>query len=163
MVTRDELVSKLLYPCWRGIDESYKSKYRQTIWQQFEDAIKSASYTDDLAKFWERLSRRLYCAPRAADSSAIAEIVNSNDGGILPMLREQTGILVLMVRVANDARRSAAREQRLVDEEVEREARSGSLFSQPLPGELSEDNERTDEGEDIRTEREANGSLFDFS
>jgi hypothetical protein len=102
----DELVECLLYPCWRGIAESYKVKYARSIWQQFEDNIRSAAYTSSLARFYDALVKRLGIEMRKDDVAPVARLLASgNDRAVLKALRDETTMLVLMVRVKNDERK----------------------------------------------------------
>lgn len=94
----------LLAAVWRGTPADYKSRYRMTIWTQFENQVRSAAYTNNLAKFINQLCLKLNAEPgrNADDRTTIEKIVNSgSDRAILKMLREETTLIVLMVRVAN--------------------------------------------------------------
>lgn len=98
----------LLMSVWRTIPSDYKSRYRMSIWDQFESQVRSAAYTSNLARFANSLCSKLQCVPgRNKDERDIAlEILNSGqDRALLKMLREETTLIVLMVRVANEQRR----------------------------------------------------------
>ena len=103
-----EMAVDLLWVVWRGIDAGYKSKYRRTIWEQFENTVRTASYTNNLGKFanslCSKLSARLGIKPEEAK---VAEtILNSgNDKALLKLFRDETTLIVLMVRVRNQERR----------------------------------------------------------
>jgi hypothetical protein len=102
-----QIVDGLLWPLWRGLDSGYKTKYAMNIWQQFEDAIKSAAYTGKLATFVQTLTQRLNIAIRAEDvESATAVLSSGDDRAILKTLREETTLLVLMVRLKNEDRKT---------------------------------------------------------
>ena len=95
-----EVADRLLWPLWRGIDPSYKSKYRSSIWQQFEDNIRSAAYTSRLARFVDNLTQKLDIQVRADDVANVQAVVASGeDRAILRLLRDETMLLVLYVRL----------------------------------------------------------------
>lgn len=101
------IVADCLTPVWRGIDADYKRKYALTIWKQFEDAIKASAYTDSLATFIERLMRRLGAQIAAADTARLAAFLTESDSvGTLKLLRGESALLVLLVRVANEERKA---------------------------------------------------------
>lgn len=98
----------LLEPLWRGIDTDYKARYARNIWEQFEHAVRSASYTSRLDHFLQRITSRLRIAVRADDAKRLAGIVGGGeDRAILRMLREETAYMVLLVRVSNEERQEA--------------------------------------------------------
>ncbi len=101
-----QAAANLLMAIWKGIPSSYKSRYRRNIWQQFEDNVRSSAYTSNLGKFVDSLCLRLQVQIRGKDSIELEQILNSgNDRILLKLLREETTLLVLMVRVANEQRR----------------------------------------------------------
>jgi len=76
---------------WRGIGASYKSRYRMTIWQQFEDQIRSAAYTSNLSKFVSSLCFKLNAdIGTNAEHDAIVGITQAVKGAV--NLCGQTGI-----------------------------------------------------------------------
>jgi len=109
-MTHEDVVCTLLTPIWRGLDADYKRKYARTIWQQFEDALRSAAYTSSLARWYETLGRKLALRVRSEDQAAIASVLGSGDDrALLRMIRDETSYLVVLVRVANDERQAEAR------------------------------------------------------
>jgi hypothetical protein len=109
-MTHDDLVTAVLTPLWRGLDADYKRKYARTIWQQFEDALRSAAYTSSLAQWYETLHRKLAIRVRSDDQAGIAAVIGSgHDRLVLRMIRDETSYLVVLVRVANDERNADAR------------------------------------------------------
>lgn len=98
----------LLMAVWRGTPADFKSRYRMTIWTQFENQVRSAAYTNNLAKFINQLCLKLNAdIGKSPDERAEVErIANSgNDRALLKLLRDETTLLVLMVRVANQEKR----------------------------------------------------------
>lgn len=94
----------LLKAIWRGTPADYKSRYRMTIWTQFENQVRSAAYTNNLAKFINQLCLKLNAdvGRTAGDRAEVELIANSGkDREILKLLRDETTLIVLMVRVAN--------------------------------------------------------------
>lgn len=105
--TRD-LAATLLKYVWSGIPPDYKSRYRMTIWTQFENEIRAAAYTSNLAKFLNSLCSKLGATPgrTEAERAVVNEILRTaNDREYLKMYREETTLLVLMVRVDNEEKR----------------------------------------------------------
>ena len=109
-------------PLWRGIDSEYKRRYSLSIWRQFEDHIRSASYTESLSKFYDYFSRKTAIALQSRDAALANSVIGSGeDRSILKALREETATLALMVRIANDERREAWKkehEERKADENL---------------------------------------------
>lgn len=102
----DEITNDLLIPIWQGLDSDYKRKYSMKIWEQFENNLKSASYTNQLPKFLQKITSRLpvqIAEVNAEKTRAICE--SGEDTLILKAIRENTALLVLKVRVANEERR----------------------------------------------------------
>jgi hypothetical protein len=81
-----------------------------TIWQQFEDQIRSAAYTSSLGKFISSLCSKLGAdvGRNEVDRKLAEGILNGGrDQKLLKLMRDETTLLVLMVRVANQERREA--------------------------------------------------------
>lgn len=107
---------ELLAILWRGMPADYKSRYRMNIWDQFRDQIRSAAYTSSLDRCISSLCQKLNCdiGRNADDRERAEEILNSaDDRAILKLLRDETTVLVLHVRVANQARRKEWEEEHL--------------------------------------------------
>lgn len=105
-----EIAAMLLKLIWRGIPSDYKSRYRMTIWEQYENEIRAAAYTSNLAKFVNSICLRLRAdIGRTSEERATAEAIlrSGNDRAMLKLLREETTLLVLMVRIENDEKRDA--------------------------------------------------------
>jgi hypothetical protein len=105
-----EQAAELLEIIWRGVSADYKSRYRRSIWQQFEDNIRSAAYTSNLGKFLDSLCLKFSAdIGRNGEDRARAEAIlqEADARAMLKLLREETTLLVLMVRVANQERREA--------------------------------------------------------
>ena len=110
MTPEHEQAAELLEIIWRGIPADYKSRYRRSIWQQFEDNIRSAAYTSNLGKFVNLLCSKLSAqiGRNSEDRTRADELLQKADARtMLKLLREETTLLVLMVRVANQERREA--------------------------------------------------------
>jgi len=97
----------LLDVIWRGIPTNYKSRYRRNIWQQFEDNVRSAAYTSNLGKFINSLCLSLAVEFRNSDDIETANdaLREGDDRTMLKLMREETTLLVLMVRLRNQERR----------------------------------------------------------
>ena len=108
MEQKHEQAAELLEIIWRGVPADYKSRYRRSIWQQFEDNIRSAAYTSNLGKFLDSLCLKLGAdiGRNGEDRTQAEAILQEADAkAMLKLLREETTLLVLMVRVANQERR----------------------------------------------------------
>jgi hypothetical protein len=106
----EEVASKLLTPLWRGISADYKMKYARNIWQQFEDNIKSAAYTARASEFLSKIVARLGITFLHDDVKQVSELVASGqDKQLLKMLRDDTTLLVLLVRADNEERKERFR------------------------------------------------------
>lgn len=109
-----EQAAQLLGLIWRGTPADYKSRYRRTIWQQFEDQVRSAAYTGNLGRMVNSLCLRLGATlgTNAEDrEQAGAMLAVADERALLKLLREETTLIVLMVRIANQERQAQARER----------------------------------------------------
>jgi len=114
----EETAESLLIPLWRGIATAYKVKYARTIWDQFANAIKNAASTSDVGRFLDLFCQRMQCSLQSEDLRGIADFMQQVDGRkLLKSLREETTYLVLMVRVANEARKEEWKQQQTTQEE----------------------------------------------
>lgn len=105
---KEQIATDLLWPVWRGIDAGYKQRYAHSIWQQFEDNIRSAAYTSQLAAFYDKLSQRLGLNIRSEDVASVERVIGSGeDKAILKLLRDETTYLALLVRLKNEERKAA--------------------------------------------------------
>ena len=105
---RDALVAGLLTPIWRSIDSDYKRKYSMTIWSQFEGAIKACARERAMPLVLEKLCKKLPVEISTEHAEAIAAVVTSPDGAaLLKLMRTEAALLVVMVRLENEARKPA--------------------------------------------------------
>lgn len=105
-MTHDEIAENLLIPLWLGTPKAYKMKYARTIWQQFEDQIRNAAYTSDASRFLDSFCQRFGSELAAEDVKRTATFLTIADSRtLLRMLRQDATLLVLLVRVANEARK----------------------------------------------------------
>lgn len=112
-----ERAKMVLVPIWRGIPVDYKRRYARNVWQQFEDNVRSAAYTNSLSKFFNRICSRLQVAIRADDVKGVNDILASGqDKDILRLMRDEATTIVLMVRVENDARKAEWEANHAADE-----------------------------------------------
>jgi hypothetical protein len=112
-MTNQEITDRILLPVWRGIDGGFKSKYRSSIWQQFEANIRSAAYTSNLARFLEVLARKMGVVFLSTDVAALAESITTADGeSVLHKLRTETTLLALLVRARNEERKAEYEKQK---------------------------------------------------
>lgn len=90
----------------------------------------AAAYTNSLSKFVNSICSNLNINIRTKDVALVSEILNGcTDSGMLKMLREETTLLVLMVRVRNE-RRKEEWEKYVAEREAEEAKINGSLFEE---------------------------------
>lgn len=107
-LTHEIVAEQLVAPLWRGIPNDYKSKYIRNIWEQFENALKSAAYTARTSDFLSKITNRLRVGfAGAKDLKSVTAIISdlSHEKQLLKMLRDDATLLVLLVRVANEEKR----------------------------------------------------------
>ena len=105
----------LLKAVWEGVSSEYKSKYRQTIWEQFQSrAAAHARMTNDLAKFISSLCGTLegaVLAPYDEEARAFVEKLltapRPEQQKVLAAIREQTAVCVLLLRNMKQEERAA--------------------------------------------------------
>lgn len=108
----NEMAADLLEIIWQGIGSEYKSRYRRTIWQQFEDTMRASAYTNNLGRFVNSACLKLGVVIQSKHTTRAEEILNSgNDKKLLKLFREETTLIVLMVRVRNQERRDTYEEE----------------------------------------------------
>lgn len=108
MTEEHERAADLLAAVWRGVPAAYKSRYRMSIWQQFEDQIRAAAYTNNLGKFVNSLCSKLGATVGRNGEErqqAMTVLETAEAGPLLKLMREETTLLVLMVRTKNQERR----------------------------------------------------------
>lgn len=107
-VTQETVAEKLLWGLWRSITEDYKTNYPREIWGHFENALRSASYTDSLKIFLTNFQRRVPTEIQAQYNEGILSIINSGkDETILNWLRSETTYLTILVRLRNQERKES--------------------------------------------------------
>lgn len=115
-----EMAADLLEVLWRAVPNDYKSRYRRAIWEQFENTIRAAAYTNNLGKFVNSACLKLNAGIQAKDTQRAEEILNSgNDKALLKLFREETTLIVLMVRVRNQERQDEWKEKQAEKEAIE--------------------------------------------
>ncbi len=116
-MTHDELAAGLLAPLWRGVSADYKAKYSYSIWQQFEDNIRSAAYTARLAEFLSKIVTRLGIDVLEKDVASVRKIIaGGQDKATLKMLRDDTTLLVLIVRADNERRKESFKKRQVLED-----------------------------------------------
>lgn len=99
----------LLRAVWNGIDKEYLSKYRMTIWTQFEERVAVASrITNSLVSFLSKLAVMLQVAEIGRDDEErrfVEAILAGRYGSpeeILAALRRDPQVCVMLMRVQKD-------------------------------------------------------------
>jgi hypothetical protein len=128
---REQIANDLLTPLWQGIASDYKKKYSYSIWQQFEDQIRSAAYTGLLSTFLSKITQRLGIEIEGKFVETIDGVIRSGeDKMVLKSLRDETTMLVLMVRLANEERREELKQKK---EARKRKGQDEDIFIQGSP------------------------------
>lgn len=133
MTPDHEKAAELLWIVWKGVPADYKSRYRRTIWKQFEDNVRSAAYTSKLGTFINTLCLKLRATvgKRIDERERAEQILNSGDDrALLKLMREETTLLVLMVRLHNQERKKEF-ELRRAEREAEEIVMEDPLFGLP--------------------------------
>lgn len=118
-LTQEQVAEKLLWGLWRSISEDYKMKYPRDIWEHFENAIKSASYTGSLKGFLSLFQRRLPLDLQAKYIKDIKKVVDSGqDEEILNWLRTESTYMMMLVRLANQQRKEELKESFMSNEDL---------------------------------------------
>jgi hypothetical protein len=108
MVTQESVAKNLLWGLWRSITEDYKTQYPREIWEHFENALRSASYTDSLKVFLTNFQRRIPIDIQAQYNKDILSIVEAGeDDKVLNWLRSETTYLTMLVRLRNQDRKES--------------------------------------------------------
>ncbi|MCF8218688.1 MAG: hypothetical protein K9J21_06870 [Bacteroidales bacterium] len=105
-ITQEEVAENLLWGLWRSITEDYKCQYPREIWEHFENALRSASYTDSLKVFLTNFQRRIPIDIQAQYNKDILSVVEAGqDDTVLNWLRSETTYLIMLVRLRNQDRK----------------------------------------------------------
>lgn len=104
------IAENLLYPLWDCLSVEYKERYKKNIWEQFENGIRSAAYTAKLSIFLENIKKKLPIQLKSKYHQDIFETFNTTESQkILRRLREETTLLVMLVRINNEEVKEARR------------------------------------------------------
>jgi len=107
-LTQEVIAEKLLWGLWRSIKEDYKTQYPREIWEHFENALRSASYTNSLKVFLTNFQRRIPIEIQAQYNSDILSVVEAGeDEKVLNWLRTETTYLTMIVRLRNQERKES--------------------------------------------------------
>lgn len=110
-ITQELVAEKLLWGLWRSIQEDYKTQYPREIWEHFENALRSASYTDSLKVFLTNFQRRIPIDIQAKYNKDILTVVEAGeDYTVLNWLRTETTYLAILVRLRNQERKESLKE-----------------------------------------------------
>lgn len=105
-ITQEIVAENLLWGLWRSITEDYKTQYPREIWEHFENALRSASYTDSLKVFLSNFQKRIPLEIQAQYGKDILSIVDAGeDDVVLNWLRTETTYLTMLVRFRNQERK----------------------------------------------------------
>ena len=106
MLTQEIVSENLLWGLWRCISDDYKEKYKKEIWEHFENAIKSASYTGNLKIFLTNFQKRIPVDLQAQYTKNILSVIEAGeDEQVLDWLRTEATYLVMIVRLRNQDRK----------------------------------------------------------
>ena len=113
-ISQQEVIESLLWPLWRCVDDSYKERYKREVWEHFENALKSASYTARLSTFLTNFQKRIPADLQAQYMQQMVIVLNApNQKEILNWLRDDTSYMCAILRLKNQERREAFKETKL--------------------------------------------------
>ena len=108
MITQQQVAERLLWPLWRCVSDDYKKRYARDVWDHFENAVRSASYTGNLRTYLSNFQARIPVDLQAQYLKSIVSVVESGaDDDILDWLRDDTTYLCMIVRLLNQDRKEA--------------------------------------------------------
>lgn len=99
----------LILEVWRSVDwQGVSAVRRMGIYDEFASKIQSAAMTSDLRLFVERLARKM--GLRSFKTTAVDAILLRSDGAAtLDVLRNETSLIVVMMRVFQEENGLAAK------------------------------------------------------
>lgn len=107
-ITQNDVADKLLFPLFRCIEEDYKSKYFRELWEQYENALRSASFCSSLPQFYQNILKKLPIHPEVQYMKEIRSVLQcGKDTVVLNWLRDETSYLVLLARLINEERKES--------------------------------------------------------
>lgn len=107
-IKQETVADYLLWGLWRCVTEDYKMKYPREIWEHFENAIRSASYTDSLKVFLTNFQKRIPASLEVQYMQPMLSVIESgNDEIVLNWLRTETTYLTILVRLKNQERKES--------------------------------------------------------
>lgn len=131
-MTQQRVADDLLFPLFRCISDTYKSRYNRNIWEQFENSIRSAAYTGKLKVFITKYQRIMPSDLQAQYTKRILSVIEcGEDKQVLEWLRDETAYLVLLTRLANQKRVADIKEKMAANEEIDTE----DYIKNPIPDE----------------------------
>lgn len=105
-ITQEVVADKMLWPLWRCVQDDYKDKYKKDVWEHFENALKSASFTGSLKVFLTNFQKRIPCDLQSQYTKDIICIIESKkDSQVLNWIRTEATYLVMLVRIRNQERK----------------------------------------------------------
>lgn len=106
MINQEIIANSLLWPLWRCVADDYKDKYKKDVWEHFENAVKSASYTGNMKVFLGNFQKRIPVDLHPEYTTEILMVIESNhDEQILNWLRTESTYMVMIVRLKNQDRK----------------------------------------------------------
>jgi len=128
------MATEIAWALWRGMSPDYKRRYARVIWDQFQSRLQGeAMATSSLGTFVNSACSKLGVVSlgRRDDLGTLDGILNSGqDRLVLRLLREETALIVVKVRLMNEERRAEI--EALMDdyaqEDALREAQEGGAL-----------------------------------
>ena len=123
----------------RSMDWDVWGSKRLKYWDVFQENVAAAAYTNSLAKWLDRFCNRMSVTTPGrndADRTALNAILNGGqDKLMLKCLREETQLVVLAVRVAQQEKKEQAQAAQAKMEQMELDALN-TQTGQPVEGEI---------------------------
>lgn len=101
----------LAWAIWRSMDTQYKRRYALKVWDQFQERLAGeAMTTTRLGQYINSVCSKLGVGQLGSkdDAGRIDEILNAGaDRAVLRMMRDETALIVVKVRLLNEERKAA--------------------------------------------------------
>ena len=84
------------------------------IYDEFTSKVRSASHTNSLSTFTEKLSAKMgiiSIGGKKEDRANITKIIKGNDDAILNLLRNETQLIILMMRELIETKRESGNDE----------------------------------------------------
>lgn len=105
---KEKIAKDLLFPIWQSVSTDFKKKYMRDSWDMFENFVKSAACSENLAQFFGKLKQLLPMDWQQRYEESVLTVISAGDDHvILDLLRSECAYLVLLTRALNNEKKEA--------------------------------------------------------